>query len=653
MPRTRSASSGRGAAAPKKLYGITEARLSPEPLRQLSRRTSYGYDVIDFAEAIGQPLIPWQAWAVKHALEVNRDGTYRFRIILIMVARQSGKSHLMRMITLWRMLKDEDCRLTLGTAQDLAQASNQWKLTLATINETPWLARRLAYHRHVNGQEAFGLENGSEYLVRSANANAGRGFSVDGLIMDELRTHRDSRAWSALFYTTMARPNPLVICLSNAGDDESVVLNQLRDAALSGRDPTIGLFEWSGPDNCELDDWNAIRQANPGLGHTVSEAAIRTALAAERPSVFRTEVLCQKVDQLDGAVDLAAWQACADAAGTMDSYRQRLAACFDMAPDGQHCTLAVAALMDDGRPRVEVVKAWKSSDEARAELPGLLDRIKPQVVGWYPTGPAAALAPILRVRPGSEELTGMRVAEICQGLADLARSHGLVHADQDLLNAHIQYASKIPSGDGWRFARRGGPEMGHVDAAYAAAGAVNLAQVMPPPRRAQIRIVGLSTSWMVTVCDHPTALPTQGGGDCGERGSDRGPAHGHFSNTRTSSQVRRSIRTTTTHSHTRSVTTVCEHAHHLVRCCTAGPAPARNWSIRLCQDDGRPATVARACSSSAEASRSTNRPPWLAYQLRLAAAGLLSMIHTRAPAWWRLTAAVIAASRASMATFQW
>ena len=84
----------------------------------------------------------------------------------------------------------------------------------------------------------------------------------------------------------------------------------------------------------------------------------------------------------------------------------------------------------------------------------------------------------------------MRVAEICQGLADLARGRRVVHADQDLLNAHVQYASKLPSGDGWRFTRKGGGETGHVDAAYAAAGAVNLALTMPPPRRAQIRIVG-------------------------------------------------------------------------------------------------------------------------------------------------------------------
>jgi phage terminase large subunit-like protein len=487
MPKTPSASSGRGGAAPKKILGIPEARLWPRPARTLSKHTSYGYDVIDFAEAIGQPLIPWQQWCVKHLLEINRDGTYRFRTGLVMVARQSGKSHLVRMITLWRMLFDEDCRLILGTAQDLAQASNQWKLTLAIVQQTPFLAKRLAYERHVNGQEAFGLRNGAEYMVRSANANAGRGFSVDGLICDELRTHRDSRAWSALNYTTMARPNPLTICVSNAGDDESVVLNRLREEALKGDNPTVGLFEWSAEDGCELDDINAWRQANPGLGHTVSLAALKTNYATDPPNVFRTEALCQKVDQLDGAIDLACWEDCADPIGNLEEHRGRIAACFDISLDGKHATLAVAAMLPDDRVRIEIAGAWDSTEAARFELPQLLDRIKPQVFGWFPTGPAAGMASTLRARRGSTELTGGQVTEACQEFADLVKARRIAHKDDPLLNAHVKGADKHISGDGYRFTRKKGD--GHVDAAYAAAGAAKLALQLPPPRRARIRMI--------------------------------------------------------------------------------------------------------------------------------------------------------------------
>jgi hypothetical protein len=489
-PKTRSTAS-RSAAAPKKkppkVYGITQARLFPEPLRPLRRETSRGYDIIDFARAIGQPLLPWQEWLVIHAFELNRDGTYRFRIVLILVARQNGKSHLMRIVTLWRMLYDADCRLVFGTAQDLAQASNQWKLTLRLVTDTPWLHKRLAYKRHVNGQEAFGFKNGAEYMVRSANANAGRGFSVDGLILDELRTHTSTEAWAALQPTTMARPNPMTVGVSNAGDERSVVLNMLRDAALSGRDETIGLFEWSAPDGCELNDLQAWRQANPGMGHTISPQFLATALSGNRPEDFRTEYMCQKVDTLNSAIDYQAWKDSADPAGTsiLATYRDRLAACVDVAMDGQHVTLAIAAKQADGRVRVQIAGAWDGTDAARSELPALLDKIAPVAVAWYPSGPAAAVAPLLRARKGSLELTGGKVAEACQGLADLVMARGVIHGSDPLLDTHISGAQKLNSGDGWRFIRRSGT--GHADAAYATAGAVHTALTMPEPQRPRIR----------------------------------------------------------------------------------------------------------------------------------------------------------------------
>jgi hypothetical protein len=472
----------------KPLTGATHPRLWTPPLRPLNRATSRGYSVCDFAELVGEPLLPWQRWAAIHALETVPGGHFRFRVILILVARQNGKSSLKRIVSLWRLYVDS-ARLVLGVAQDVSLAREQWGMALDTIHGSPDLAAELDQVRRVNGDEWFRLTSGGRYKIGASNRKAGRGLSIDELNIDELREQRSWDAWSALSKTTMARPRAQIWAMSNAGDDESVVLNQLRDAALSGRDPSIGLFEWSAPDGCELDDPKAWTAANPGLGHTVSEAAIRTALTTDPPAVFRTEILCQRVDQLDGAIDINAWKDCADPSGTMDALRGRLAAAFDMAPDGAHCTLAVAALLEDGRPRVEVVKAWKTSDQARAELAELRDRIKWQAFGWFPTGPAGALAPLIRTWPEQQELTGMKVAELCQGLADLTRARAVVHPADPLLDAHIGGANKLPSGDGWRFTRRGGGEAGHVDAAYAAAGAVYVAQTMPPPRRARIRII--------------------------------------------------------------------------------------------------------------------------------------------------------------------
>lgn len=483
------AASRNSAASSKPRLGTTTPRLWTPPLRPLNRRTSRGYSVADFAELIGEPLLPWQRWAVIHAMELLPGGEYRFRTVLILVARQNGKSSLKRTVSLWRLYID-GARLVLGAAQDVSQAREQWNYCLDTIRGCPDLAAELETVRNVNGDEWFRVTGGGRYKITASNDKAGRGLSVDELNIDELRTQTDWRAMSALSATTRARARAQTWAMSNAGGDEAVVLNQLRDAALSGRDPSIGLFEWSGPDGCELDDWDAIAQANPGLGHTIDVRALQTSISTEPPNTVRTEVLCQRVEQLDGAIDLAAWQACADPSGTMDGLRTRLAACFDMAPDSAHCTLAVAALLDDGRPRVEIVKAWRNSDEARTELAALRDRVKWAAFGWFPGGPAAALAPVFRSWPETQDLAGGKVAEACQGLADLTRGHSLVQSDDPLLNAHVKAASKLYSGDGWRFTRKSGALHGHVDAAYAAAGAIYIAQTMPAPRRARIRVVG-------------------------------------------------------------------------------------------------------------------------------------------------------------------
>ena len=229
------------------------------------------------------------------------------------------------------------------------------------------------------------------------------------------------------------------------------------------------------------------QQANPALGYLISESAIRSALATDPPNVFRTEVLCQRVDQLDAAIDQPAWAACADPGGTLEQHRKRVVACFDVAPDGKHATLAVAAALPGGIARGEIAAAWNSTDEAWAELGQLLDRIKPVALGWYPNGPGGAFATMLRRRPGSTELSGSKAAEASMGLANLVAARRILQPDDPLLNAHIRGASKLNSGDGWRFTRKG---EGHVDAAYAFAGAVSLALSVPAPQTARIRVVG-------------------------------------------------------------------------------------------------------------------------------------------------------------------
>jgi len=478
-----------GLQVPANILGSTEPRLWTPPLRPLTRETTRGFEVIDFANRFGMPLMSWQDFLCVHGLELNPDGTYRFRIVVVLVARQNGKTTVKQVISLWRLFI-AGARLILGTAQDLSMAREVWQHCIEFIRADPDLSAELDCVRRTNGDEYLRLVNGARYKIEATTRSAGRGLSVDELNVDELREQRTWDAWSAVSKTTMARPYAQTWCMSNAGDDQSVVLNQLREAAISGRDPSIGLFEWSAPDGCDLDDDQGAAQANPSLGHPggITWEAIRSARSTDPPNVYRTEVLCQRVDTLDGAIDLAAWKDCSDPSGDMSALRGTLAACVDVAPDGEHVTLAVAGVAEDGRARVELVDSWDSVDAALFELPEWLDVLDPRAVAWYPTGPASALGPLFRRLPKPDkarprrktveviELTGAKVAEACQTFAAAVLGRRITHASDALLDAHLAGAQKLWQGDGWRFVRRG---TGHVDAAYAAAGAAHTALTMP------------------------------------------------------------------------------------------------------------------------------------------------------------------------------
>ncbi|GAA2855329.1 hypothetical protein GCM10010472_10760 [Pseudonocardia halophobica] len=458
------------------LVGIPTPRLSTEPLRPLTPETSLGFEAARFSrEVLGVEPLPWQEEFLIRALELRPDGGFRFRTVLLLVGRQNGKTYLCKLLALWMMFTGR-AQLVLGCAQSLDVARESWQGAVDIVQDDDDLRAELDNVRHANGEQTLTLTNGARYKISAATRSAGRGLSVDLLLLDELREHRTWDAWAALSKTTTAKANALILGISNAGETASVVLNALRSTALSGSDPTLGIFEWSAPENCELDDPHAWAQANPGLGHTVSEAAIRSDMMTSPAARFRTESLCCRVDALDSAVDLVAWQASVDHTATLAPFRDRVAACVDVAPDGAHVTLAGAAQLDDGSVRVEVFAAWESVTAARRELPGILARIAPRTVAWFPSGPAAGLAADLRSLD-TVEIKGAEVAECCQELATLVTARQVRHPGDPLLDAHVAGAGKAWSGDSWRFTRSGG----HVDALYAVAGAVHAARTAPVP----------------------------------------------------------------------------------------------------------------------------------------------------------------------------
>jgi phage terminase large subunit-like protein len=282
------------------LVGSETPRIWTRPLRELTPETSLGFEVIQFSEQIlGIELLPWQKWLFIHGLELKPGGTYRFRTVLTLVARQNGKTTALNILTLWRLVMD-GARVVMGTSTNLDYARKSWLTTVSMAKGSPAIFDEFKWpETRTNGRESLETKDGAFYGIATASRTGGRSLSVDLLILDEIREHKTWEAWSASSKTTNARPRGQRWAISNMGDDNSVVLNHLREKAIEGTDPSLGIFEWSAPPGCDTADRSVWPLANPAMGYTISEEAIASDHGTDAEPVFRTEVLCQHVPTLE------------------------------------------------------------------------------------------------------------------------------------------------------------------------------------------------------------------------------------------------------------------------------------------------------------------------------------------------------------------
>src|SRR5690606_13245887 len=151
------------------------------PARQLTRETTLGYECSEFCrDVLGEPLLPWQDWLVKHALELQPAGPFRFRRILVLVARQTGTPPALKAVSLWTVDMGL-ARLILGAAQRLDIAREAWQASVDTARSVPDLAAEIETVRYANGEQMLLLTSGARYRITAATRSAGRGLSVDHL----------------------------------------------------------------------------------------------------------------------------------------------------------------------------------------------------------------------------------------------------------------------------------------------------------------------------------------------------------------------------------------------------------------------------------------------------------------------------------------
>ena len=297
---------------------------------------------------LGLKLMPWQKIAGRYMVALGPNGKWLFRRVAIIVARQNGKTELLRPRILLGLRMG---RRMLHTAQDRERPRETFD-ALADWFEAERSRRDLYGIRKIlrgNGKETIQTKTGGRYTLVAPRGGA-RGGSVDDVFLDEVREYQDFRIDAIIRPTTTARPNPQVIYMSNAGDMDSVVLNDLRRR----KDdlPSLAYLEWSADPDRDADDVAGWAEANPALGITIDTETLEDNFASMEPAVWETEHLCRWViTSQPRAVSAPAWQRLR----TDVEKPQRPVMAVSMDASGKRASAVIAWQQTDGSIGVEVV----------------------------------------------------------------------------------------------------------------------------------------------------------------------------------------------------------------------------------------------------------------------------------------------------------
>lgn len=446
------------------LRGKETPRIFTTPLRKLTPATSAGFGAIQFAEEyLKVKLHPWQKWWLIHAMELQADGiTLRFRTVLLMVSRQNGKSVIANVFALYRFFV-EGSRQILNVAQDLGTADDLWQKAKGYIEGHPELAAQFKNATATNGNKQIIMRDGRKWKQGAANRSAGRGLSIDDLLFDELREQRDEEAWAALTNTTIARENSITLGMSNAGDQESTLLNMLRAAAIEAIDDpetALAIFEWSAADGCDIDDRKEWAQANPSVGYgSLTEAVLRAARKQQSANKFRTENLCQYVQvEEKGPWEDGIWEGQADPASQIEPGSEIILG-IETSQNRAMSYIAAAGHRADGKAHLEIIAMRAGSEWIIPELKKNMAAMGASRVVLQRTGAQASGLYEYLVAEGIdvEQCGGGDLHQATGIIYDAVRDDTAVHLGQPVLDLAALTAKTKDSGAAWLWDLRGSP----------------------------------------------------------------------------------------------------------------------------------------------------------------------------------------------------
>lgn len=228
-------------------------------------------------------LLPWQEQLIRDIFGIVKpDGNRQFRTAFVEICKKVGKSELAAAVALYLLYADnEPSAEVYGAAADRQQASIVFDVAKQMVEMSPALMKRSklmgATKRIVN------YSNAGYYQALSAEVGGKHGFSVSGLVFDEIHTQPNRQLYDVLTKgSSDARQNPLHFIITTAGNDRHSIAFELHTKAvdiLEGRrvDPTFYPVVYGLKDDEDWEDEANWYKVNPSLGYTVDIERLRDA----------------------------------------------------------------------------------------------------------------------------------------------------------------------------------------------------------------------------------------------------------------------------------------------------------------------------------------------------------------------------------------
>ena len=230
----------------------------------------------------------WQRHVLDALLSYDAQGQWCNHKALISVARQNGKTVLMKAILGWylseHLAKEKQPQTIITTAHELVLAVSLFQDLAPVLKDKFGAKIKWSYGRNE-------LQIGPHrWLVRAATSSAGHGQSTSLLLIDECWGVSQDALDVGLMPTQRAQKNPLCIMLSTAGVESSTAMLRWREQGLRGIDEGIdtGIYfaEYSPDPSQDPMTPEAWRMANPALGYTITEETLHVESMSPNRAAF-------------------------------------------------------------------------------------------------------------------------------------------------------------------------------------------------------------------------------------------------------------------------------------------------------------------------------------------------------------------------------